>query len=122
VALAIHREQFTTPRSYLAWLVFNPLDLALFLGLPVALLGLVRMGQFRGADARFCLGVASGLVLLFLSGTLRGESGRILIPLMPALLVAALARPERPTRAEALLVGALLLCIDVVLRLSWQLP
>lgn len=122
VALSIHREQFTAPRSYLAWLVFNPLDLALFLGLPVALAGLARLGEVRAPDTRFCLGVTLGLVLLFLSGTLRGESGRILIPLMPALLVAALARPVRPARGEALLVGALLLCIDVVLRLSWRLP
>jgi hypothetical protein len=125
VALAIHREQFTAPRSYLAWLVFNPWDLVVFLGLPVALVGLARLGEdagLRTADVRFALGASLGLALLLLSGTLRGESGRILVPLMPVLLAAALARPGRPTRPEALLLGTLLLCIDFVLRLSWRLP
>ena len=39
-ALAIHREQFTAHRSYPLWLVFDLLDLALFLGVPIVLLGL----------------------------------------------------------------------------------
>jgi hypothetical protein len=124
MALAIHREQFTAPRSYLTWLFFNPLDLALFLGLPVALVGVAAFGRAwrQTAQGRFRAGAALGLALLFLSGTLRGESGRILIPLLPVLLVAALVQPARPTRNEALLIGGLLLCIDVVLRLCWRLP
>ena len=37
-ALAFHREMYTAPRSYALWLAFNPIDFALFLGAPVAVI------------------------------------------------------------------------------------
>jgi hypothetical protein len=42
-ALSIHREMYTAPRSYTLWLLFNPLDLAIFLGVPVAVTGLLLL-------------------------------------------------------------------------------
>ena len=87
-ALRIHREAYTGPRSYALWLAFNPLDLALFLGVPVAVLLAVRLVEaartVRCADMaagdRFSLAALAGLALLALSGTVRGEVGRIWIP------------------------------------------
>lgn len=135
-ALAIHREVYTAPRSYALWLAFNPLDLAIFLGLPLAILLALRTGRaslalrrhaggVSPAD-RFVIAAAAGLALLLLSGVTRGEVGRIWIPLMPLLLVAALAGSRDgekatagPSSREALLLGVLLIPPSIVMRLYW---
>jgi len=134
-ALAIHHQAYTAARSYAVWLFFNPLDFALFLGMPVAALALARgleagratlRGDALAAD-RFTAALAVGLGLLWLSGTTRGEVGRIWIPLMPVVLVAALARrgderaPAGPSAPEAAALGLLLAATSVVLRLAWEL-
>ena len=133
IALAIHRETFTRPRSYGLWLGFDALDYGLFLGVPVAVLavlGLARSltalvrGQGRPLD-RMRVTAAALFVLLVLSGTTRGEVGRIWIPLMPVVLVAALARPEKekgPTTQEALVVGLVLALQCLVIRSFWLVP
>ncbi|HXB54941.1 MAG TPA: hypothetical protein VN461_09185 [Vicinamibacteria bacterium] len=135
-ALAIHREVYTRPRSYALWLLFNPLDLALFLGVPVTLLGLSRLRSAlggppagpAGAGGRLTLAMAGGLSLLVLSGVTRGEVGRIWMPLMPLLLVSALARPAGvdgetagPGRSLALLLGLLLAALCITMRVFWAL-
>jgi len=138
-ALSIHRQQFTVRRSYLAWLAFDPVDLFWFLGPPLALLvaaGGVR-ALFRpagGAEApmdRFRAAAVLGVAALFLSGTVRGEAGRILIPMMPMLLVAAVAGKgddagsssrAGPSVALSVLLGALLTATSVVIRLTWEVP
>ena len=134
-ALAIHHAAYTAARSYALWLLFNPLDLAVFLGVPVAVLALARGmeaaratldGRAEAAD-RFTAVLALGLGLLWLSGATRGEVGRIWIPLMPLLLVAALARrgggqaSAGPSRSEAAALGLLLAATSLVLRLAWDL-
>jgi hypothetical protein len=131
-ALALHREVFTARRSYPLWLAFDLLDLALFLGVPVVLFGFSlprapAAGEERARPFRL---VASGSVLLLVaSGLIRGEMGRILVPLMPVLLVACVVSAPRPGASDgepsastALVLGALLAATDVVLRLSWELP
>jgi hypothetical protein len=123
-ALAIHREAYTAPRSYWLWLVFNPLDLALFLGPPVAALALWRAvsglrralsGAALEPAARFGLVTVAAVLTLVLLGVTRGEVGRIWIPLMPALLVGAVgqgdARDSRGMLAIATLVAALTLAL-----------
>ena len=136
-ALALHREVYTRPRSYALWLAFNPLDLAVFLGVPVAVLLAIRAGRSwsltirhdpgPGAGDRLRVVVTAGLALLLLSGVTRGEVGRLWIPIMPFLLVAALEEPRSaeggPTIgwAHALLVGALLLPLDLAIRVHWRL-
>ncbi len=119
-ALAIHRETYTRPRSYALWLGFDALDLALFLGPPVAALFVWRIAKSPLARA-----LAVALALLVLSGATRGEVGRLWIPLMPLLLVAAVvsSRGETtgPSRSEALWLGGLLVVLDVVLRVRWVL-
>jgi hypothetical protein len=136
-AVAIHHKIYTAPRSYALWLLFNPLDLAIFFGIPLTILLALRAGHsslaLRAAAGalspadRFVIAVGAGLALLVFSGVARGEVGRIWIPLTPFLLVAALARSRdggqagaRPSRREALLLGALLLPLSIVLRLSWR--
>lgn len=122
VALAMHRETFTEPRGYLLWLLFNPLDLALFVGVPVAVLFAARLrdaARSHQAADRFTLAATVGLALLLLSGSVRGEVGRIWIPLMPLLLIPAAGRIGPRWRGPA--VGALLVLLCVVLRVRWEL-
>jgi hypothetical protein len=137
-AMLLHFEHYTAPRSYWTWLLFNPWDLALFLGFPVALLlvrntwqasrGFTRTkGWPSHALVRVQLVTGLGLVVLLLSGAVRGEVGRLLVPLMPLLLVTALLRRQGdeargPGAGEAGRIALLLLVTDVVLRVSWRLP
>jgi hypothetical protein len=129
-ALRIHRETYTSVRSYGLWLGFNLLDLAVFLGVPVAVLGIGRAagslravfgGRAEAAD-RFTAAITLGLGTLWLSGTTRGEVGRIWLPLMPLLLVAAWTRrADAPNGVQALLLGLLLAATSFVLRVYWIL-
>jgi hypothetical protein len=134
-ALRIHREFFTEPRDYAVWLVFDPLDLAVFIGLPVAVslvFAAVRAGRRWVGRARlqpdeaFRLGALAALVTLLAAGQTRGEVGRIWIPIMPVLLVAALARPARdgddgaPSAASALLLAGTIAPVTVVIGLWWK--
>jgi hypothetical protein len=134
-ALRIHREFFTEPRDYGAWLVFDPLDLAVFIGLPVAaslvaaaVRGARRLiaGARLQADEAFRLGALATLFLLLVSGQTRGEVGRIWIPIMPVLLVAALARPARPeddsapNAASAVMLAAAVAPATIAIALWWR--
>ena len=134
-ALRIHREFFTQPRDYAVWLVFDPLDLAVFIGLPVAVslvAATVRSTRRLLARARlqpdeaFRLAALATLLVLLMSGETRGEVGRIWIPIMPVLLVAALARPARPdddaapSAASALLLAAAIAPTTIAIALWWR--
>jgi hypothetical protein len=125
-ALVIHRESYTAPRSYLVWLLFNPLDLALFLGIPVALGGLLvlaRALRSRGkgdtARERFRLAVFAGVGLLLVLGVTRGEVGRLWIPLMPLLLVGSVGTADAPRARDALGAGVLLTALTLVMAGYW---
>ncbi len=127
-ALSIHREMYTAPRSYPLWLLFNPLDLALFLGVPMAIAGLLLLrGSIRRATSgvalsaidRFRLATFGGVGLLVLLGVTRGEVGRLWIPLMPLLLVASLAGPKEPRLGDVLLKGVLLAALTLTIGSYW---
>lgn len=132
IALRIHHTGYTSVRDYSLWLGFNLLDLAVFLGIPLAVLwleqatGSVRAvfeGRAEGTD-RFTAATLLGLGALWLSGATRGEVGRIWLPLMPLLLVAAWTRragAPATSRPEALLLGCLLAATCLVLRVYWIL-
>jgi hypothetical protein len=125
-ALGIHREGYTAPRDYALWLLFNPVDLAVFAGVPVAVLFCAALARaVRAALARalspgdrFTLAAGAGLVVLLISGTVRGEVGRIWIPLMPVVLVGAVTHLRQ--RWAAPLLGALLAVLCVALRVRWE--
>jgi hypothetical protein len=124
-ALQIHREVYTAPRDYLLWLLFDPLDLALFLGVPVALALPLRAaaGVRRPATtaSRFRLALLAGLFVLVGSGVTRGEVGRLWIPLMPALLAAAVVDGEDGPRAhDALGFAAILAVLTLVMGAYWN--
>jgi hypothetical protein len=131
-ALAIHAENYTAHRSYALWLVFGPIDLVVFLGLPIAL-GLAaqsvsawRQKAWRAPapPPRWTLAVLAALLVLFVGGSIRGEVGRLLIPVMPLLLIGGLLRLDdrpRPEAHTAALTAGLLVAFDVVIRLNWRL-
>jgi hypothetical protein len=135
-ALRIHREFFTEPRDYGVWLVFDPLDLAVFLGLPVAVslvFAAVRSARRLAArvrlqpDEAFRLAALAALLALLVSGQTRGEVGRIWIPIMPVLLVAALARPARhgdddtaPSAVSSLLLAATITPATIAIAMWWR--
>jgi len=124
-ALRIHREVYTAPRGYLLWLLFDPLDLALFLGVPVALALLLRAAaSVRGpatTASRFRPALLAGLFVLVASGVTRGEVGRLWIPLMPALLAAALVDGEDdPRPRDAIGLAALLAVLTLVMGAYWN--
>jgi hypothetical protein len=114
-ALRIHRQDYTAPRSYLLWLPFNLLDTAIFLGLPVAAL-LVRRAGEGGLPSRVVLGA---LLLLDVTGTVRGEAGRIWTPLLPFLLLGA-CPPGWGGAHGALAVGAMQVGLAATLRAAWH--
>lgn len=136
-ALAIHREAYTQPRDYALWLAFNPVDLLVFLGVPVSLLfaaaavrscrAALREQKLATAADRLACAAAASLALLLVSGVTRGEVGRLWLPLMPFLLLAALVEPAsggataRLGWARPLLAGALLLPLDLAIRAHWRL-
>jgi hypothetical protein len=126
-ALAIHHEVFTAPRSYALWLVFDPVDLAVFLGMPVAAIWAAATARAaregpRDATDRFRLATAVGLAVIVVAGVTRGEVGRIWIPLMPTLLVAALARSDGPDRKESAVMASALAVLCLALSLYWRVP
>lgn len=125
--LAIHAESYTAPRSYVTWLLFNPLDLALFTGIPIVVVGIVRILRIgHGPFDRLRATVGAGIALLLLSGTVRGELGRIGIPVMPLLLVAAVgpngnpAGDPRPTAMETALAAVLLAAATTAIAARWS--
>jgi hypothetical protein len=67
-------------RPYLPWLFMHPYDMFLFIGWPIAGLAIWRMLRVRHLSSRAdVFAVVSGLTLLImvLSGTARGETGRV---------------------------------------------
>jgi len=69
-----------------------------------------------------------GIVALMISGIVRGEVGRLLIPIMPVLLVAAVASRDAegnvagPSARFSILLAVLLTATAVVIRLTWDVP
>lgn len=96
-AMAAHRGIAVAGRGYLTWLLWNPYDFALLLGPPVALLALAAvLARPSRALAAPLAALWGMLALLWLSGTVRGEVGRIWLLVMPfACLSAAAALARR---------------------------
>jgi hypothetical protein len=129
-ALTLHRAQYTVGRSYGLWLGFNVIDFTVFAGLPVIIFGLAACAA-RWAQRRsrvddctlLVMGAFAGLALLDATGTVRGEVGRIWIPLMPMFYLGLLgcreqSRPELAV-SRATVTATLLVAFTVTLRLRW---
>lgn len=74
------------PRSYTGWLLLNPLELSIAVGVPIAILGAAG-GLYGWADGGRTRAVTAGVVgvwgLLWLTGKNSGEAARLWTLLMP---------------------------------------
>lgn len=117
-SLAAHRDITTVAfaRSYWKWVLMNPVECAIFAGLPLTVAALwSARGSLGGAPRRglrwFLLSALLVLVALNLSGVVRGEVGRIwLFLLWPAAVAAASWVALREQRAP---IAALLVLLQV---------
>jgi len=109
-----HRTMAVVARGYLTWLAWNPYDFALLLGPIVLVLGLAALAAVAAGAARagrplaYRVGIAGFwalLALLWISGSVRGEVGRIWLLFMPFACLFA---------ADAVATG-----IDPPARRSW---
>jgi hypothetical protein len=111
-AMEQHRAIAVESRSYSTWLVWNPYDFTLLLGpalVGLAAAALIPRGTRTAAFRTLAWGWWGLLALLLVSGSVRGEVGRIWLMLMPfACLLAAGAAAERWDRRSAW-AGVLLL-------------
>lgn len=82
------------PRSYRAWLLANPVELAVGIGLPATTWAGIAWFGPREAP-RVSLAAVGTLVLLTIGGRNLSEVARLWLPIMPALLVASGAAMER---------------------------
>lgn len=121
-ALVTH---FALGRPYWPWLVLNINDFFMFTGWPLALLALIAVGRTAGrilsgrhlSEGDLMTAAATlAFVTLDISGTLRGETGRLLLFISPWLLLAAatVAEQERVMGAVLTVVQAILLVVMVV--------
>ncbi|HXU46688.1 MAG TPA: hypothetical protein VN783_14265 [Thermoanaerobaculia bacterium] len=95
-ALATHRSMAVATRSYPLWLAWNPYDFALLCGPAVVILAVAALFVFRrGALGRGLLGAAGLFLLLWLSGSVRGEVGRIWLFEMPFACLGTAAAIDR---------------------------
>lgn len=118
----------TRARSYGLWLGYNVWDVLLFTGLPIGLhalrraLRLVRRLARRETLAladRLLLAAASVMGLIWISGSVRGETARILIFVMPLLAWAAaddVAQDGVRPAGYGVLLGGLLVVQTVVMH------
>lgn len=119
-------------RPYAPWLIMHPYDMFLFVGLPVAALAVWRVTELRRLRGRLAAAtpgdvlagaMALTLLILVLSGTARGETGRVWLFFAPVwLLLAAdrLARLGRRPAMHVLVMQALvLLGMGLVLRANF---
>ena len=107
-------------RDYTTWLRWNPWDYTLLLGPALVALALVALWTTRGQPLRRFLLAGWGLLaLLWVSGSVRGEVGRIWLLFMPLACLGAAAAgaslPRRPLRSAA---GLALLAAQTLLVLA----
>ncbi len=97
-------------RNYWTWLLYNPYDVLLFAGLPLAVFfRRLWLRQTLAPGECLSLSVALGMAGLFASGIMRGEAARTLLYYYPIMaLVGALGGQERPPRQLAVVAAATL--------------
>ncbi len=126
----------STTRSYDLWLLWNPIDFAIFLSIPLAVLLLQRLVNLAAYFRRFpkrdypewgLLAIAAGVPLLvwLVSGIVRGEVSRLWAYFGPLLIFIVLAPiPGRSSltdrsRNVAVLIGLIGLQL-IVMNTRWQ--
>jgi hypothetical protein len=129
-SLAIHHGEYTAPRSYALWLLFDPLDFAALAGVPIVALAVVaaaraalggRTGRVAAPGGVFALVLLGALAALVVSGAARGEVGRLWLPLAPLALVSAAAALDTEDARPATLVAALTTTCTLAVAAAWRL-
>ena len=122
---ANHARFYTTyPRSYLKWVLENPIELSVGLGLPAAILGLVGL-RWPSEIPRAAWITALVLAGLTLSGKNLSEVGRLWIPFMPTLLVGAgfssgkLGLGSKGIAVMVFLTGVQTLCLEAFIQVVY---
>jgi hypothetical protein len=105
-------ESTTGNRSYGVWLLGNPIDFLVFLGFPITILllyNLIKRIPFPRSLLPLAIATCGTLILLWLSGIVRGEVGRLWMYFGPLVVLIAIGWNEGAESA-------------VSLRLSMHLP
>lgn len=92
LSLSEHLSARLGDRTYLFWLLQNPYDMFLFLGFPLAALGIWRIFRAPRRESiadLFSLTFGTMFIILVFSILARGETGRVWIFLMPYWLLLA---------------------------------
>jgi hypothetical protein len=134
-AVALHGNRHTWGRGWAVSTGLNLADTLLFFGPPLLGLLAVRAGTGHPggragfftlpAAARWSALLVAAFALFLLSGTVRGEAGRIFLPWMPLLLAAAVTTADGRRSLSPRLAGALALLFAVwtiSLRLLLRVP
>ncbi|MFO7680022.1 MAG: glycosyltransferase family 39 protein [Chloroflexota bacterium] len=128
VGLGQHYELVTLHRRYEWWLVYNLLDVLIFAG-PVVVIGFIAVclkpsTAFREPYAVLLFPLVVLILLLNVSGSARGEVGRLWLFLMPFLALGSAAffapPPPRPRPVAPLPLVALQLGLVLALGLAWR--
>jgi hypothetical protein len=126
VGLEQHYELVTRYRSYSHWLLYNLVDLALFAGVPVlAILAQTAVSPSHNqptAVKHLALSLLLFILILDVSGTARGEVGRLWLFFMPLLAIVTgiyVATHWRQRKAVALFM-ALQLGLTLSLGVAWE--
>jgi len=125
-----HYELVTSIRRYEWWVLWNPIDLMLYAGWPLMFgfaggtflaIHLWRKKEMRAVDI-LAVAMLLLIVLLNLSGSARGEVGRIWLFLMPLLAYPSARFWQRilPGKGPAATVVLLQLLLLVVIGLGWR--
>lgn len=86
-------ESTTGTRAYGVWLLGNPIDFAVFLGIPIVIVllyHLIKRIPFPKPLLPIAIATFGTLILLWLSGIVRGEVGRLWIYFGPLVVLIAL--------------------------------
>lgn len=90
-------ESTTGNRTYGVWLLGNPIDFVVFLGFPIAILliyNLIKRTPFPRSLLPITIATLGALILLWLSGLVRGEVGRLWMYFGPLLVLIAVGWSE----------------------------
>jgi hypothetical protein len=118
--LSAHRA-FTVSRSAAVWLRYNLLDFGMWLG-PATVVAIAAALKRKGRGDvawRLTLCACLGLLVSDLSGTARGEVGRLWMPFMPLMFVAAWTPGALPHPRDGVVIGAAMMAYCFAIRFHW---
>ncbi len=119
-SVAVHRQVLAAVgRSYWPWLVMNLYDFLLFMGPALAVMSAVaiytglKQQRWPALPQGLMIGLLVIVVLLLLSGSTRGEVGRIWVFLMPLAALPVANYVARLSGSKLVWLGALLIGLQV---------